>query len=482
MVPPTSPPTTKLSYSSALTSRRCILVFIFPPFPVPLFFLVLDYAAKNLPEIVGARSVPTKPVFPKSTRSASPKFSGVHSKKGAMTLNNKPLDLLEEADIRSLMEDEVPESKVIDYKKRLPGPSELEKKEFLRDVSSFANASGGHLVYGIAEENGVPVKICGLADIDPDKEILRLESMVQTGIAPRIPGISMRAVPLEGGRSVIVVRIPKSWASPHMVTKGSSRFYSRNSAGKYPLDVFEIRTAFSLTGTAAESMRNFRAETLAKIVAKETPAPLNDGPKMVFQVVPFGAFEPSSRFDVSSLVQSYKSGKGTLPLPLTGLFSGFRYNFDGLLTYDDRGSYTQTFVSGIIEAVDSVILGDQSIDESGTDGEKVLPSLRFEETLLEALPKYTCIQERLGVEPPVFLMLSLLGVKGRLMQVDTPEFSGVKDVQIDRDALLVPEIMVESFEYSAEEILKPAFDAVWRAAGWERSMNYEEDGRRVGRR
>ncbi|MGC9515016.1 AlbA family DNA-binding domain-containing protein, partial [Methanocrinis sp.] len=329
------------------------------------------------------------------------------------------------------------------------------------------------------EENGVPVEISGLAGIDPDKEILRLESMVQTGIAPRIPGISMRAVPLEGGRSVIVVRIPKSWASPHMITKGSSRFYSRNSAGKYPLDVFEIRTAFSITGTAAERMRDFRAETLAKIVAEETPAPLNEGPKMVLMVVPFGAFEPASRFDVSSLVQRYKSGKGTLPLPLTGLFSGFRYNFDGLLTYDDRGSYSQTFVSGIIEAVDSVILGDQS---DHPDGDKAIPSLRFEETLLDALPKYIQTQVHLGVEPPVFVMLSLLGVKGRRMQVDGPDFSGHGEVRIDRDALLVPEIMVESFERSSEEILRPAFDAVWRAAGWERSMNYDQDGRWIGRR
>lgn len=64
---------------------------------------------------------------------------------------------------------------------------------------------------------------------------------------PRIPGISMRAVPLKGKRFVIVIRIPKSWASPHMITKGSSKFYSRNSAGKYPLDVFEIRTAFNVS-------------------------------------------------------------------------------------------------------------------------------------------------------------------------------------------------------------------------------------------
>lgn len=396
---------------------------------------------------------------------------------GAMTLEDKPLDLLEESEIRALLDDEVPESKVIDYKKLLPGPSDLEKREFLRDVSSFANASGGHLIYGIDEENGIPVRICGLSDIDPDHEILRLESMVQTGIAPRIPGISMRAVPLSGGGSVIVVRIPKSWASPHMITKGSSRFYSRNSAGKYPLDVFEIRTAFSLTGTAAEMMREHRAEALAKIVAAETPVPLGVGPRIVFSIVPFGAFEPSSSFDVSSLVRDYRSGKGALPLPLTGLFTGWRYNFDGLLTYDDRGSYTQVFVSGIVEAVDSVILGDRSKDLE----EKTIPSLRYEEALLEGLPRYTSVMERLGVEPPVFVMVSLVGVKGRSILVSTPEFSGNKDVKIDRDSLIVPEIMMESFGRKADEVLRPAFDAVWRAGGWERSMNYDEEGRWIGR-
>ena len=395
-----------------------------------------------------------------------------------MTLEDKPLDLLEESEIRALLDDEVPESKVIDYKRSLPGPSDLEKKEFLRDVSSFANASGGHLLYGIDEENGVPVQICSLSDIDPDHEILRLESMVQTGIAPRIPGISMRAVPLSGGGSVIVVRIPRSWASPHMITKGSSRFYSRNSAGKYPLDVFEIRTAFSLTGTAVEMMREHRSSALGRIVAAETPAPLGDGPKIVFSIIPFAAFEPSSSFDVSSLVRDYRSGRGALPLPLTGLFSGWRYNFDGLLTYDDRGSYTQVFVSGIVEAVDSVILGDRSKDL----GEKTIPSLRYESALLEALPRYTSMMERLGVEPPVFVMVSLLGVKGRSILVCTPEFSGNKDVKIDRDALIVPEITVESFGRKAEEVLRPAFDAVWRAGGWERSMNYDDEGRWIGRR
>lgn len=387
-----------------------------------------------------------------------------------MSLGDKPLDLLDESEIRRLLEDGVQESKVIDYKRRLPGPSDLEKREFLRDVTSFANASGGHLVYGVAEENGVPVRIPGLPGIDPDEAILRLDSMVQTGITPRIPGISIRAVPLRGKRFVIVVRIPKSWASPHMITKGSSKFYSRNSAGKYPLDVFEIRTAFNVFGATAERMKSFRAEALGRIIAGETPAAVGPGPKMALAVVPLGAFEPAVGFDVSSIVQMYRSGKGTLPLPMTGLFSGWRYNFDGLLTYDDRGSYVQVYGGGIVEAVDSVILGGVG---------REIPSIRYEEALLEALPRYTRVLEFLGVEPPVFATLTLLGVKGCSLKVEGSDGAG--EVQIDRDALLVPEIMIEGFEYAPEEVLRPAFDAVWRAAGWERSMNYDSEGHWIGR-
>ena len=47
---------------------------------------------------------------------------------------------------------------------------------------------------------------------------------------------------------------------------------------------------------------------------------------------------------------------------------------------------------------------------------------------------------------------------------------------IDRDHLLVPEIVIEDIEQSAEQILQPVFDAVWNAAGWDASPNYEPTG------
>lgn len=84
--------------------------------------------------------------------------------------------------IKSLVQSSVPEGRTIEYKHELPGNSDGSKREFLADVSSFANSQGGDLIYGIKEVGGVAVEIPGLTDLDIDNEILRLESMIRDGI------------------------------------------------------------------------------------------------------------------------------------------------------------------------------------------------------------------------------------------------------------------------------------------------------------
>lgn len=44
---------------------------------------------------------------------------------------------------------------------------------------------------------------------------------------------------------------------------------------------------------------------------------------------------------------------------------------------------------------------------------------------------------------------------------------------MDRDALLIPEILVESCDVDSATVLRPAFDAIWNAAGWPRCVNYD---------
>ena len=155
-----------------------------------------------------------------------------------MPLMNIPLEAITEDDLLTLIAAQVCEGKTVDYKQALHGNLYDDKKEFLADVSSFANAAGGHLVFGMKEQGGMPVELCGLQGINADKEINRLESSIRDGIKPRIPGLVLRPVPLHNGGIAVVVRIPRSWALPHVLDfQGHWRFYSRNSIGKYPLDI-----------------------------------------------------------------------------------------------------------------------------------------------------------------------------------------------------------------------------------------------------
>jgi hypothetical protein len=54
---------------------------------------------------------------------------------------------------------------------------------------------------------------------------------------------------------------------------------------------------------------------------------------------------------------------------------------------------------------------------------------------------------------------------------------GRGDSTIDRDMLLLPDVLIETYTPDMPTLLRPLFDAVWNAAGWERSINYDEKGK-----
>ncbi|MCX6674122.1 MAG: ATP-binding protein [Methanothrix sp.] len=277
---------------------------------------------------------------------------------------NKRFDQVEKADIDALISDEEPENRNLDYKQELPGGTDNDKKEFLADVSSFANASGGYILYGIPEKRdgdgkptGIPERADGLS-INADLEIKRMDSLIRDGIEPRIIGYHIREITEFSKGPVILVYIPKSWMPPHMVTiKGSSRFYSRTSKGKYPLDITEIRSAVLLSESIADKIRQFRDGRLTRIIAAETPVPLDQEAKIVMHIHPISGLDLTKQIDIRSI------NPGDLK-PLAP-FSGWnhRINFDGFLTFvcqKDRpcGCYLQLFRNGAIETVNSSMLQD----------------------------------------------------------------------------------------------------------------------------
>jgi len=174
-------------------------------------------------------------------------------------------------------------------------------------VSSFANTVGGDLIFGIKEnhETKEPEAVLGFDITNIDETKLRLENIIRDGLSPRIAGIVIKEVLLADSKKAIILRIPRSWNSPHRVDYGGhDKFYIRSSNGKYPMDVVELRNAFNLSETIIEKIRNFHKNRVANIVADETPVPLCHNPKIVLHLILISAFSPAQRYDIETIVST----------------------------------------------------------------------------------------------------------------------------------------------------------------------------------
>jgi len=132
-------------------------------------------------------------------------------------------------------------------------------------------------------------------------------------------------------------------------------------------------------------------------------------------------------------------------------------------------SYAQLYRNGIIESVDTYLLRPH-------EGGSYIPSGIYESRIISSLSSYIALLQRLHIEPPIFIYLSLVGVKDHYMAAG----DRVRDYPIGRDSLVFPGVLIQDLNEKPEYILKPNFDALWNACGFERSFNYNSAGEWIG--
>jgi predicted HTH transcriptional regulator len=86
-----------------------------------------------------------------------------------------------------------------------------------RDVSAFANADGGQIVYGMTEKDHEPAGLDNGVDQKIYPEIW-FEQVLQPHITPPIPGLRIRHIPLTKPMVAIVIEVPVTRSDPHQVT------------------------------------------------------------------------------------------------------------------------------------------------------------------------------------------------------------------------------------------------------------------------
>lgn len=393
----------------------------------------------------------------------------------AMTFS-LPLQQIDSALLETLKADVVREGPQLDYKEALPGSTDDAKKDFLADVTAFANAAGGDLIYGVRERRdsdnrptGEIDAIVGLPDVNMDAQQLRLGNIIRDGVSPRM-AVNFHVIPRGSDPPCLLVRVPRTWSGLHMIIFGNwSRFYARTSAGNRQLDAQEIRTGFLAADTAHERVRRFRAERVTQVLALETPVPTIEGPKLILHALPFNSGdEVWARFITTT---DDTSRLNTLPT-LGGAANSWRFNVDGFVTYTmqqdrTRQSYTQLFRSGGIEALSgAVLIWDRT--------RKGFYGWGLEDRVIQAFNRYQQLWRTLEVTPPLLVGLTLSGVRG--WRVLAGDYSWGDDQDgFDRDIVMLPETTVLDFGIPADVLLRPLFDIVWNGGGWPRSPNYKDD-------
>jgi hypothetical protein len=187
-------------------------------------------------------------------------------------------------------------------------------------------------------------------------------------------------------------------------------------------------------------------------------------------MLPIAALDPLTQIDVPAL--SDRVGQ-LRPMGSSGWTD--RFNFDGYVTFSgpeagNQSAYLQVFRNGTMEAVHAFSTGES----------KSIPSLWYELELIRVVQGHVTLLQQLRCDPPVFIMVTLLGVKGFTMGVEPGRFLFAEQHPIDRDILLLPEVLLEDYSSQPRKLLRGVFDAVWQAAGWSRSDNYNQAGEWVG--
>jgi hypothetical protein len=384
---------------------------------------------------------------------------------------SKPVDQITEGDLQRLVNDQIGENRHLEYKRELPGFTDAAKREFVRDVVSFANGAGGHIIFGMAESNGVPSGFAPIAEDKIDEAKLRLKSIIRTSIEPAIQGLKIDSVRLTAGRALII-EIPRGLFGLHMI-KNRGAFVTRTSAGKADLDVNEIRAAFLGAETAIQRLSGFRADRTARILSGDIPWSLSGKRIITMHLLPVASFSSGFSCAIGKVPEEarnllYSVGRRPAVFRPTFTFEGYANLFAGNMQRVEW--YSQLFRNGAIENVNATLL-ETSRPEDATQ------LYYLEILIMDCAERMLHVMDLLDIPGPYYLLIALLNAKGVKVtpQQRDPIFD--RDIRtIDADNLILPEVFFENTGIPIEGAMRSSFDMIWNAAGWARSFSYDEDG------
>lgn len=370
-------------------------------------------------------------------------------------------------DIKNLVNNQVAEGLSLDYKVQNYDKTSGGKKELLKDITAFANSSGGDLIIGVGDDKYNQASfIKGIETTNIAEEVNRIEQIIYNGTEPKLNTFKVKYIKLNNNSNkyIIIVRVESSPLFPHMISfQRTNKFYIRKSDKNILLDAYELRNIFLKSENIFENIKNENKKRITKIYSSESIVPINDlTPKLLINFVPYSAINNNKN------ILNFKNIKLNFPEQ--------RINFDGILAYktNQNGieSYCQLYRNGILEFVSttSKIFCNIKNPFNEKDGEinVILANKNdFENYIVGKCEYFFNVLKSLNIELPVYLFVSLLDVKGYRIYYKVDNIIKLTN-SIDRDILELPEVELKYNNVDLKKVLRGTIDLIWNACGEEK--------------
>ena len=283
---------------------------------------------------------------------------------------------------------------------------------------------------------------------------------------PRLIGVRLRWVPLASGTSVLVIRVAAGVTAPHrIVYRNSGKFFARNSAGKYEMDVHELRHAFTEAENVPRRFRQLHAEAIERAQGVDMPFAISPDPTAVASIMPLSLFREDREIPVTFKEAILPHGGGN--------YSYFD-TIEGVLTHTPIDRETGTVRSIVV--THRTGRTDSAWTIGGIREVRLGVSVRyvyaptFEQGLLDAAISTQARFREFGIEGPWIILVSAYGVKG--FQMPTGDHYATKPAF--RDQALLGELRVDHID---ENAILPILKRFWLLFG-----EHRPEGRLISQR
>ena len=398
-----------------------------------------------------------------------------------MRILGKRPDELDLNDIERIIENQIPESKTLDYKSVLKIDTGDDRKEFLADVSAFINTEGGVLIFGIKElkdeqgQNlGIPEKKTPIEINNVDKLIQQIEDLVQNNLEPKVSSLIINPIEVELGNFILIIGVNKTLGLPHMITyKATNKFYKRRNSGKYLVDVYELQTSFSQSLDSREKAERFRIMRTNLVRNLEFIPKLDIKGSFFLHVFPIN----NRDYEIDFLSPDLLNFLSDRMIPIRSSGRDYKYNLEGFIATSSNHekipySYSQLFRNGVLEFYTSHMHIERKGDENILD---IFGKL-IELVSIEYVKRSLDIFKHFEIEPPYVIMISIFDTKNGVLQMQ--DSWGSSSNLITHDKLLLPPIVIYDQNIEIEKELKKIFDILWQSGNVLKSPFYDNSGNR----